>query len=421
MRLLLVDDEYESVEGIRCSQDWEALGIDEVQAAYSMRQAQEALLAKTADIVLCDVEMPRGTGIDLLFWAKEQGMELVSILLTGFAVFNYAKQAIELGCIDYLLKPAPVEQLAEALRRAVSAVEEKQRNRKNQQWISQWDAQSADWEERFWKLVVDGQYWEDDSKLRQNAGMLQIRLDTEEQYLAVLMKVYEKKEKWTEFGEQLEGLTKRYFLEDQDVVLVREADLKCFLIFRSKMGWEEKLELVRGRCHQMLEDWQGISGYSLACYIGRFEPVSRLHQSCMDLLEFMKENVGQFPGVFALGEEGVSYRRTRLDGDAAVERVKRYIQNHLEQELTRQQMAELVYLSQDYLARIFHQKTGIPLSEYIIRARMEKGRKLLETTGMSVNEIALAVGYVNPAYFIKVFRERYGETPRKYREKACWP
>ena len=66
MRVLIVDDEVYAVEAIREMVDWEALGIGEVVSAYSMRQAQKLLIEKPCDILICDIEMPRGSGLELL-------------------------------------------------------------------------------------------------------------------------------------------------------------------------------------------------------------------------------------------------------------------------------------------------------------------------------------------------------------------
>ncbi len=117
-------------EGVKCSTDWNALEVDQVYTAYSMKQAIKVLEENDVDIILTDVEMPKGTGLDLLEWVREQGMNPVSILLTSYAQFNYAKQAIELGVLEYLLKPIDSKLLYQVFEKAVSKVKEKHEYKK---------------------------------------------------------------------------------------------------------------------------------------------------------------------------------------------------------------------------------------------------------------------------------------------------
>lgn len=83
--VLIVDDEVLCAEGVKCSTDWNALEVDQVYTAYSMKQAMKVLEEHEVDIILTDVEMPKGTGLDLLEWVREGGMNPVSILLTSYA------------------------------------------------------------------------------------------------------------------------------------------------------------------------------------------------------------------------------------------------------------------------------------------------------------------------------------------------
>lgn len=83
--------------------------------------------------------------------------------------------------------------------------------------------------------------------------------------------------------------------------------------------------------------------------------------------------------------------------------------------MNRNQLAGLVYMSADYLSKLFLQEIGCKLSEYIISARIKAASKLLEETDLTVGEVADKVGYSNLAYFTKVFREKNGSTPAVYR------
>lgn len=66
MKLLIVDDEFYSVENLRNKLDWANIGFKQVFCAYSMAQAQKIFAQEQIDIMLCDIEMPQGSGLDLL-------------------------------------------------------------------------------------------------------------------------------------------------------------------------------------------------------------------------------------------------------------------------------------------------------------------------------------------------------------------
>ena len=63
MHILVVDDDIPTVEVIRTSLHWDLLGIDRVETAYDYTEAQNKICASQPDIILCDIEMPRGSGL----------------------------------------------------------------------------------------------------------------------------------------------------------------------------------------------------------------------------------------------------------------------------------------------------------------------------------------------------------------------
>ena len=138
MNILLVDDEIYAVEAIREMVDWNALGISEVYVAYSMKQAQRVLEEKSVDILLSDIEMPRGSGLELLAWIREQELPIVTIFLTSHANFNYANQAIRLDTFDYVLKPVDPEELTAVLQKAIEKVNENARQNNQSKLAEYW-------------------------------------------------------------------------------------------------------------------------------------------------------------------------------------------------------------------------------------------------------------------------------------------
>lgn len=96
--------------------------------------------------------------------------------------------------------------------------------------------------------------------------------------------------------------------------------------------------------------------------------------------------------------------------------LKDYIHDHLEEKLSREQLAAIVYLSPGYVTRLFRQETGTSLSDYIVTCRVERARALLKQKDVPVGDIAQLVGYDNFSYFSELFKKRTGLSPSDYRK-----
>ena len=99
-----------------------------------------------------------------------------------------------------------------------------------------------------------------------------------------------------------------------------------------------------------------------------------------------------------------------------IDQVKDYIADHLDEELKRTDLAAMIYLHPDYLSHVFKDETGMSLSEYITRKRIDYAMMLLEKTNRSVSDIAAKCGYASLAYFTKTFKRIIGMSPKEYRK-----
>ena len=101
--------------------------------------------------------------------------------------------------------------------------------------------------------------------------------------------------------------------------------------------------------------------------------------------------------------------------DDVVSRVVGYMHDHLSERITVQQLADLVYISKSYLSRIFKQKTGVSLMQYLNLLRMEAAKCMLALSSMNTAEIAQRAGYQSTKFFYRAFRDYTGITTREYR------
>ena len=78
-------------------------------------------------------------------------------------------------------------------------------------------------------------------------------------------------------------------------------------------------------------------------------------------------------------------------------------------------IAEETHQSMTTLSKLIKEKTGYNFQELLQRKRFQMAEHLLMDTDLTIEEIALDVGYENQSYFFKQFKNRYGVTPRRYR------
>ena len=100
-----------------------------------------------------------------------------------------------------------------------------------------------------------------------------------------------------------------------------------------------------------------------------------------------------------------------------IQSARRYINEHLEEELTVSSIAARLFLNPNYFSRLFKKVMGEGCNEYVVRKRMEKAKSLLETTQEKTGKIAKMVGYRDINYFSLTFKKNTGESPTEYREK----
>lgn len=100
-----------------------------------------------------------------------------------------------------------------------------------------------------------------------------------------------------------------------------------------------------------------------------------------------------------------------------IELVKSYIYNHYGDDLSLEILAEYVYMTPSYLSSIFKKETGMGINGFIKNYRMEKAKDMIENTNIKIKNIGNLVGYINTSYFCQSFKEFYGLTPEKYRQR----
>ena len=115
LKIFLAEDEVIVRETIKGMIPWENLGFELVGEAADGEMALPLLLRQKPDLLITDIKMPFMDGLTLAKVAKKEIPGLKVVILSGYDDFNYAKQAINIGVEDYLLKPITKNALIERL------------------------------------------------------------------------------------------------------------------------------------------------------------------------------------------------------------------------------------------------------------------------------------------------------------------
>ena len=116
---------------------------------------------------------------------------------------------------------------------------------------------------------------------------------------------------------------------------------------------------------------------------------------------------------FNTGKKSGEGKNTDID----LVKILDYIETHLSEQITLNDLTNLVHLDKSYLIARFKKMWGIPPLKYINHLRIERSKVLLAMTDKKATEIAREVGFQSIHYFCRYFKEKEGMTPNEYREE----
>ncbi|TLS52426.1 response regulator [Paenibacillus antri] len=181
MNLFLAEDEPRLLYSTAYSIPWEEYGIDVVGTATNGIDALAMIERLQPDILLLDIQMPGLDGLSVARKAMSRGTRMKVIVLSGHDDFAYAKGALELGAVRYLLKPAGEDEIVEAVR------ETAERIRKEREAEVDFLSLRHRWEEHlpllramFFSRWIHGDYTEEE--IDRQAGRLVLDLPSDRLY-----------------------------------------------------------------------------------------------------------------------------------------------------------------------------------------------------------------------------------------------
>ena len=110
-----------------------------------------------------------------------------------------------------------------------------------------------------------------------------------------------------------------------------------------------------------------------------------------------------------------SARQETQQEERPIHAITRYLQEHLEEDISLAVLAEAFHLNAQYISQLFKSEIGVNFLAYLTNIRMERAKKLLLTTPLSIAEVSERSGYGDYRVFTKVFKKTEGITPSQYR------
>lgn len=315
LQLLIVDDEIPTVQATKIAIDWEKFGIGSVYTAFDINQAKETFRNYSIDILLCDIEMPQGNGLDLLVWVKNNYPDTETIFLTCHADFEYAQQALKLGIEDYLLKPLPPEELEQVISKATKIIYDKRKLKTNS---SSWIRNQSLFIERFWLDILNEKISSEPKKINKLARDRNISFNENMRYLPVMVRIQQwhealglDDEKLMEFA--LKNSLEEMIIKGEEKGIVIELRRGTLLaLINLEEGFVPDKDTIKTELESYIEICQQHFFCDLSCYIGKAVYAHELLAIVSKLSEIDKNNVTCKSKVFLLSESAVVQNRLTI-------------------------------------------------------------------------------------------------------------
>lgn len=233
-KIIFVEDEIVTREGIRDNVDWPGHGFEFSGEAPDGEIALQLLLATKPDLLITDIKMPFMDGLQLCKVVRERMPELEIVILSGHDEFEYAQEAIKIGVNEYLLKPVTVQDIHQVLDKIVQKLEQKRVEReKFNKLQAQIEENQAHLRERFLlKLIIGAVPSPEAIENCQSLGLDLIA----KYYLVIILK--------TELNDRSEQFIFEEYQHVQRIIAgLVEKNPDVFLI---KKDWEEVVILMKG-------------------------------------------------------------------------------------------------------------------------------------------------------------------------------
>ena len=190
MNILLVDDDRFVLGSLNQNMEWESLGLDKVYNASNITQAKQVIKENPVHILITDIDMPQGSGIDLLTWIREENYDIQTIFLTNYADFAFAQKAVELQSLEYYLKPIEFDKLELIVKKAINKVKDSQKAKKAANISNMWDDIKANIPEHFWGSFINMDSGLSANEIKSHLSKYHLPLNMTDKFFILMFDLY---------------------------------------------------------------------------------------------------------------------------------------------------------------------------------------------------------------------------------------
>jgi two-component system response regulator YesN len=315
------------------------------------KEALEKVKAFNYDIILVDIRMPKINGLEFIQELRRSGYEICVVIISGYDDFSYTRQAVKLGAFDYLLKPIANIDLDELLANARSYLNSKNISKNIERNTSIQITESL---------------------------MLPYSKQDEQKLYKVITRTPENSTAYA--LEILNRLCDFYENNTFKISVILNTSLKNLnQLMVSEIPWIENL-----------------SSFDQDIHLQQIDNIYILKDTYLEQIQTLSNLI---------------IKLHVFDSNSIVKLLCEYIASNVDRKITLETAAETLKYSSKYLGKIFKEFTGESIVDYITKVKMERA-KLLVLSGKYKNyEITEILGYKNPDYFTKLFKEYHGYTP----------
>lgn len=400
---MLADDEPEVLRSIQRTLDWEKYGFSVVGAFLNGLDVLEFLENHDVDIVFTDIRMPFMDGIELMHKIKEKYPYIKLVIISGYDDFQYAKEALIHGVLDYILKPINAREMSEVLQKVKDKMDTELEEKQSIQKLRKLYLENQPIiRENFLNRLVLGNIKEKALQEEKKTGL--IRMGEYKYWATALAQIYQIEQK--DHGETMDSQLASIYIRNL-IRKMKEYLIKADMSSNSYQAYSMSvinalLVFARQQDLEIEEVFDGIPNYL---------EIMQKYASADTFMEWLEEQC------IRLNANQGRERENKAKG--IIEEAKQKIQEEFgDPDIGLEKIAAEVGLTQTYFSSLFKKEIGMSFVEYLTDTRMKEAMRLLKETNEKIYVVAQKVGYLESGYFSHVFKKKYGMSPIQCRRQG---